>query len=555
MNTEKIIGIAVCIVVSAACMLFAEDSSRYALVFGNASYDGEAVLINSVNDASDMADALNSIGWRVTKVVDADRKGMNKAISAFQDTLSGTKNPTVLLYYAGHGVQLNGQNYLIPVHETFDDPSDIKNDAISLQSILDGFDEARVSTEVIILDACRDNPFQKKMSRSLGGTRGLSVVAKSTGVEGSAILFATAPGETAADGSGRNGVFTQALLKYIRTDIKLQDLVTKVTADVKSATGGKQVPFNSISLSADLYLAPHDAGAAAPAIAVSAMQGRAKFEATQDGQVYLGQELLGDVGPDIPLETTGLPLGKQSFDFKVEGKVMETIAISLTEHGQPTLTFGKLSTPVAAATAAPKPSATFTLKVLGPEQGMVVLVDGNQIGTTPVEEVLPAQAYSIEVRSPSYATFVTTINPEPNSETLVNPSMTHSKQWQIEDLTAKKTVLASQKKAKVRSGGFWTALNITSWIGTVLGAGLTGYAYYEAQGSLGDYNAQSDPNAIATDRNSISTMNQYFKIGVITGGACLLTAITTGFLTPKTSDLDAQMKSIDRQISKLNGNQ
>ena len=234
--------IMVAIAFAAAFPVMAQDQNRFALVFGNAAYEGDAALAHSVNDATDMAAALTGIGWKVTRVLDADRKAMNKAVASFRDAMSGTRDPIALLYYAGHGVQIGGQNFLIPVHETFESPDDIKDDAISLQSILDTFDDARVSTEVVILDACRDNPFEKKMSRSLGGTRGLSVVAKSTEVEGSAVLFATAPGQTAADGSGRNGVFTQALPKYINSDMKLQDLVTKVTGEVKSLTGGKQVP-------------------------------------------------------------------------------------------------------------------------------------------------------------------------------------------------------------------------------------------------------------------------------------------------------------------------
>lgn len=188
------------------------DANRFALVMGNDAYSGEAALANPCNDASDVADALKSIGWKVTKVLNADRRAMNKAVDEFHDTLSGTPNSIALFFYAGHGIQIGGQNYLIPVKETFETASDVTHDAVALQSILDTFSDARVSTNVVILDACRDNPFVKKNSRSLGGTRGLTVVTKSNDVEGSAILFSTAPGETAQDGTGRNGVFTQALL-------------------------------------------------------------------------------------------------------------------------------------------------------------------------------------------------------------------------------------------------------------------------------------------------------------------------------------------------------
>ncbi len=161
-----------------------------------------------------------------------------------------------LFYYAGHGVQINGQNYLIPLHEAFETPDDIITDALSLNTVQTAFDDAKVSVDIFILDACRDNPFAKKNSRSLNGTRGLTVVNKSASVEGTAVMFSTAPGETAADGTGRNGTFTQVLLKYLDSDLKLQDLATKVTKDVKTLTGGKQTPYNSLSLSDDFYLVP-----------------------------------------------------------------------------------------------------------------------------------------------------------------------------------------------------------------------------------------------------------------------------------------------------------
>ncbi|MEI8095434.1 MAG: caspase family protein [Spirochaetales bacterium] len=161
-----------------------------------------------------------------------------------------------MFFYAGHGVQINGQNYLIPIKETFETPDDVIHDALALQTVTQAFEDAKAGVDIVILDACRDNPFNKKNSRSLGGTRGLSIVNKSPNIEGSAVLFSTAPGDTASDGSGRNGVFTQALLKYIKSDLKLQDIVTKVTKDVKTATGGKQSPYNSMSLSDDFYLVP-----------------------------------------------------------------------------------------------------------------------------------------------------------------------------------------------------------------------------------------------------------------------------------------------------------
>ena len=242
------------LVVSAAA--FAGEQERYALVFGNAAYDGGAALANSVHDATDMANALGSIGWKVTRLLDGDRAAMARTLLEFKAVLAQADHPLALLYYAGHGIQIGGVNYLIPVHQAFETANDVLNDALSLESILATFDDAKVGTEIVILDACRDNPFGKKGTRSVGGSRGLSVVSHESSVQGSAILFATAPGETAADGTGGNGVFTAALLQFLPQDLKLQDLATQVTKKVRELTAGKQSPYSSMSLPDDLYLVP-----------------------------------------------------------------------------------------------------------------------------------------------------------------------------------------------------------------------------------------------------------------------------------------------------------
>jgi uncharacterized caspase-like protein len=152
------------------------ETDRIALVVGNAAYEAPATLKNPVNDATDMAAALRAAGWQTTLVADVDRRGFLRAISSFRDALSVHTGAQALFYYAGHGMQVDGVNYLIPVKTAFDTIDDIKADAISLQSVSDAVKQADVSVSLVILDACRDNPFAKKMSRSLGGTRGLTVV-------------------------------------------------------------------------------------------------------------------------------------------------------------------------------------------------------------------------------------------------------------------------------------------------------------------------------------------------------------------------------------------
>lgn len=238
-----------------AALWAGEGTSRFALVIGNSAYQGDAALANPANDAKDIGSKLSTLGWKVTQLLDGDRKAMNRTITEFRNQLAAAVNPTALLYYAGHGIQISGVNYLLPLRETFESADDVVNDAISLQTILDGFEAAQVVNSVIILDACRDNPFAKGKTRSFGGSRGLSALVTKPGSGGSAILYATAPGETAADGSGRNGLFTQTLLKYLDSDLSLQVLATRITGEVKKLTGGKQTPYSSLSLTEEFYFA------------------------------------------------------------------------------------------------------------------------------------------------------------------------------------------------------------------------------------------------------------------------------------------------------------
>ena len=184
---------------------------------------------------------------------DETPRGFNRAITGFRDTLAAHEGADALFFYAGHGMQADGNNYLIPVKTDFDSLDDIKSDAISIQSVTNAIQQAKASVSLIILDACRDNPFAKKMSRSLGGTRGLTVVQTGGGASGSAILFSTSPGDVALDGNGRNGVFTSALLKYINSDLKIEDLFKKVTGEMHQQSAGAQNPWINASLSSDFY--------------------------------------------------------------------------------------------------------------------------------------------------------------------------------------------------------------------------------------------------------------------------------------------------------------
>jgi uncharacterized caspase-like protein len=229
------------------------EQKRVALVIGNSEYQSQEVpkLANPTNDARAMADALNKLGFNVTEVINGSQKEMNRAIAIFGDSLEPTT--VALFYYAGHGVQVNGKNYLVPVDAEIIGSASISAETVDMDTVLDQLNSSKVS--IVILDACRNNPF--KRARSIGG----GGLAQLEAPKGSYIAYATAPGHTAADGGGTNGIYTQELLKSINTPgISLEEVFKRVRVNVAKATSDEQIPWDSSSLTGNFYFngAPSD---------------------------------------------------------------------------------------------------------------------------------------------------------------------------------------------------------------------------------------------------------------------------------------------------------
>jgi len=167
---------------------------KIALVIGNATYS-ESPLRNSVNDATDMAATLHDLGFTVTLKTNLNKRGMEDAVRTFKSSL--TSPDIALFYYSGHGMQVNGSNYLIPVGETIFSETDVRYNAMEAQYVMDNMKDAGTSVNIIILDACRDNPFKGVRSQSKG------FVAVSA-PHGTFIAYSTAPETVALDGTGRN---------------------------------------------------------------------------------------------------------------------------------------------------------------------------------------------------------------------------------------------------------------------------------------------------------------------------------------------------------------
>jgi len=223
----------------------ARKEQRLALVIGNSAYR-EAPLSNPVNDARAMAQALRAAGFTVLLHTDVDHRALLGAVRDFGDRLR--QGGVGVFYYAGHGMQIKGRNYLIPIGTDIQREDEVAYAALDAQAVLDKMEAAANGANLMILDACRNNPFARSFRSSVQG------LAQMEAPVGTLVAFATAPGSVASDGPGGNGLYTQHLLTAMRKPgAKVEDVFKQVRAAVRRESQGKQVPWEVTSLEGDLY--------------------------------------------------------------------------------------------------------------------------------------------------------------------------------------------------------------------------------------------------------------------------------------------------------------
>ncbi len=231
-----VLVLAVCAIGATASAALAE--TRVALVVGNSAYQSTPVLPNPLNDARDVAAALKSVGFEVVQALDADKAKLDSALRAFADKLG--RADVALFFYAGHGLQVGLQNYLLPVDAKLAGERDLEFETVKLDFVLRQMEIDRDGkTTIVILDACRDNPLARNLARSMG-TRSASIgrglAPASTGL-GTFIAYSTQPGNVALDGAGRNSPFTAALVKHMgEKGRNLPATMIEVRKDVVAAT-------------------------------------------------------------------------------------------------------------------------------------------------------------------------------------------------------------------------------------------------------------------------------------------------------------------------------
>ncbi len=237
--------------------LWASDGTQAALVIGNAAY-AQSGLVNPTNDAKSMHTLLDKAGFSVDLQLDASRTAMIEAIERFGKRVQSSDTKLAVFYYAGHGAQLDWRNYLLPVNVTVSSATALKAECIDLSQVLDHFVQAQrkgaEKTFVVILDACRDNPFGTTFKSQ---NKGLS---QFDAPVGSLLAYATAPGNIASDGAGKNGLYTENLMKELsRPDVRIEDALKRVRLNVRLASDGEQIPWESTSLESDVFIFPHSA--------------------------------------------------------------------------------------------------------------------------------------------------------------------------------------------------------------------------------------------------------------------------------------------------------
>ena len=242
---------------------------KYALVIGNGAYTNLSRLANPANDAEDVTATLQKLGFTVDKILNGSLEQMESAVTRLKNRLSVSEDAYGFFFYAGHGVQSGGENYLIPVDANIPSENYLRNRTVTVQTVLDELNDARNSLNVVVLDACRDNPFGWGRS----SLRGLATINRQPA--DSIIVYATSAGQQASDGQGRNGLFTSQLLPHLSNpDLEVGEVFKRTGAAVAVASSGLQRPavYNQFFGSAYLGTYPTVVVSAQPAVVASVQQ-------------------------------------------------------------------------------------------------------------------------------------------------------------------------------------------------------------------------------------------------------------------------------------------
>ena len=312
---------AIALLICLGTMLF---SARKALVIGNSAYGGGADLLSiPINDAQLIDTTLRQYGFSVSKVTDANKQTMKQSIESFSKGIASEDE--VVFYYSGHGVQVNGINYLMPLNHNITKEADCEYEAIDTGWVLSSLDKAAVA--IIVLDACRNNPFLKNRSASVKG-----LAAMHTNNNRQYIIYATESGQEAQNGTGMHSPFVESLVKQInQQDKKVEDLMKDVKKDVLAKTNGIQSPTAYGILIDDFYFkrpavataAPSQESKSKPVSSSKITKGTLRVTADYDGKLYQDGMVLSDLKMGKEVTINNMPAGTYEFRSAIGNTSLE----------------------------------------------------------------------------------------------------------------------------------------------------------------------------------------------------------------------------------------
>ncbi|MBN2275633.1 MAG: caspase family protein [Bacteroidales bacterium] len=326
------------------------QQKRLALVIGNGNYL-TGILSNPENDARAMNNVLQNVGFEVMAYENLNQSQLKRAIDDFGMKL---KNYQVgLFYYAGHGIQCNGHNYLVPVDAQITFERQIEYDCVPADRVLAIMQESGAEVNIMVLDACRNNPFERSWTRSASGT-GLAFM---NAPKGTLIAYATSPGSIASDGSGENGLYTAAILEHIETpDITILQMFQQIRNTVAGKSNNQQIPWESTSLTGDFFFSHSsyrfDQRPVVGEIKEVVSFGNIMLTTEISGELYLDSLKITDVSSHTIIPIDRVTIGSHKLSIKGRDNWTEDITIN---RGQTTRIYAKISPPPQAVPKVEKP--------------------------------------------------------------------------------------------------------------------------------------------------------------------------------------------------------
>ena len=288
----------------------ASAERRVALVLGNSQYQHAAPLTNPVRDAEAMAERLKNLGFEVVSGFDLTKQQTQGTVAQFAKQVRGAD--IALFFYAGHGLQVSGKNYLLPVDAALEDETSLDFEAVSVDFVLRQMSR-ETSIRLVFLDACRDNPLAEVLAKTAGvkgASSGLAEIPIENGGAGTLVAFAASPNQLAYDGSGEHSPFTAALIQHIgESNVSITEAMNRVTSDVFKATAGKQRPWINVSLTTEVVLHKVDLNAPLIVGEATAPQAEGGSEARNTGAAQADDQLaLNLLRQKIPKLATDEPI-------------------------------------------------------------------------------------------------------------------------------------------------------------------------------------------------------------------------------------------------------